>query len=416
MLSKVFCVVTVLFALTSLTTALAQTAPSEPTASNRGWQKQRIETSAEEKIIRAAYEKLTKLNQAALYRIETESADLSDEKKFLKFQLSNFRIGPIQEILSAKYTELTTQASGEIVNVHRIVSMHNNSEEHVAFEASWDTSQYAAVYDPGWTVGDLMGFEAKEYYNVGAFALYNVTVSFQGKSRAYRTLALFHNPYGSVEDLKPTFWDTVGAGGKLTQVWNEKRPPRSHKLLAPTDKMIPLKSSTTRNPEPLQTTRHHPRLLKSVSLRSIAELMRLENPGNVTESYSTSENATDSFTSSISDFRDHIMGFHGLTKVWKGLCFSLPAGLQSCQVESFGTVIVENGTINTLLFYHRWDDDQKNVTATGPAGTPITCERGHGLAVRYCINPGCTFTGTLTGSGISMQMTGGDVLEWPSGA
>jgi hypothetical protein len=72
-----------------------------------------------------------------------------------------------------------------------------------------DGGQYASIYDRRWTVGDLFNFEPNKYYDVGQYASYVVTVSFKGKSRTYRALALFHNPHGSVESLKPEIRDTI---------------------------------------------------------------------------------------------------------------------------------------------------------------------------------------------------------------
>src|SRR5205807_2711202 len=52
----------------------------------------------EEKLIRDAYAKLTMLSKAALLINREDADDSPDEKLFLKFELNNFRVGPIQEI------------------------------------------------------------------------------------------------------------------------------------------------------------------------------------------------------------------------------------------------------------------------------------------------------------------------------
>ena len=134
MFSKVSYVVAYLFLTTSFTIGSAQeSVPRVSPNASGGPQKQKSVMSAEEKAVRAAYEKLTKLNQAALYRIETESADLSDEKKFLKFELRNFRVGPIQEILNARHSEIITRFTGDTIDVYRSVSTLNRGEEHVTY-------------------------------------------------------------------------------------------------------------------------------------------------------------------------------------------------------------------------------------------------------------------------------------------
>ena len=108
----------------------------------------------------------------------------------------------------------------------RVITTLNNGPEHVAYKAEWTTGQYASLYDPHWTIGDLLGLEPDRYHDVGRYAVYDVLVSFKGKTRGYRALALFHKTQGPGEHFRPSFWDSVaGSGGTLTDVWKEKRPP-----------------------------------------------------------------------------------------------------------------------------------------------------------------------------------------------
>jgi len=77
----------------------------------------------------------------------------------------------------------------------------------------------------GYTIAEILKVSPSKSYDVGEFAIYDVKVSFLGKSRKYRALALFHNLYGSTQNPAPFFWDNVvGLGGVLTDVLNEKRP------------------------------------------------------------------------------------------------------------------------------------------------------------------------------------------------
>ena len=154
----------------------------------------------------------------------------------MKFELRNFHIGPIQEILASRHSEIITGAGGDTIDLMHSVTQLNKEEEHVAYRARWTGGQYATIYDRNWTIGDLLGFEAGKFYDVGEYALYDVTVSFKGKTRTYRALALFHNPYGSGDTLKPSFWDSVvGSGGTLTTpgrksaLPSDKRPQRKSK-------------------------------------------------------------------------------------------------------------------------------------------------------------------------------------------
>lgn len=177
-----------------------------------------------ERVVRSAYEKLTALTRAAQLS-KGAAARRSASDDVLTFELRNLRVGPIQEIWNTPARDLATLPSGDIISIERLVTQLNRGAEHVAYEASWTTGRYASGYDPRWTVGDLFGFEAGQYYDVGEYASYEVTVFFKSKTRAYRALALFHNQPGSSGLLKPTFWDNiVGMGGALTEVWNENRP------------------------------------------------------------------------------------------------------------------------------------------------------------------------------------------------
>src|SRR6185295_15214385 len=59
----------------------------------------------EEMVVRAAYDKLTKLNRAAQSSRMRLGAPL-DENSVLKFELSGFRVGPIREIALTRAEEL----------------------------------------------------------------------------------------------------------------------------------------------------------------------------------------------------------------------------------------------------------------------------------------------------------------------
>lgn len=185
--------------------------------------------SPQEKLVRETYQKLSAYNRAWLLDKDAWSKEPVDVEAGLKFELSDFRVGPITEVLRTRSHELSTLPSGEIIQLSHSVSRHNKGEEKgeelVSYGAQWTAGQYSTFYDRNWTIGDLFNFEPNKYYDVGQYASYVVTVSFQGKSRTYRAMAIFHHPHGSVESLKPEIWDTiVGMGGVLTGVWKEKRP------------------------------------------------------------------------------------------------------------------------------------------------------------------------------------------------
>jgi hypothetical protein len=372
---------------------------------------QKSSISPEEKLIRETYAKLVKLNNAALLLGSYEARGAGVGTDALRFDLRNFRVGPISEIVDVKHDDLVTQ-SGETIDVSRYVTTLNKSEEHVAFVARWTQAQYATIYDPKWTIGDLIGFEAQHYYDVGEYAAYEVTVFFKGKSRTYKAVVLFHNAYGSGGSLRPSFWDAiVGAGGTLTDVWRETRPVIDETVRPQAREVLPPERSSRTNPVSRSSAAHH--TMSPASRTPVVANLNVrfapENPPWVSETSSNSESISVPFAGFTDDFTDHITGHHGLGMNWVSRCTGLPGNMQACEVENAGIYVFENGQTNLLIYIHKNRDADKNESATGPRGTAISCDHGHGVATKYCINPDCNFTYSLTGGGIGMQMTGGDV-------
>ena len=348
--------------------------------------------SRQEKVVRAAYEKLTILNRAARLLLPEAETTTVRESDVLRFELRDFRIGPIQEIMSALGSEIITGSTGEIIILTRAITRENQQEEFVAYRADWTSGRYASVYDPRWTVADLLGFEPERYHDVLEYASYEVSVFFKGKSRTYRALALFHNPYMSSGQLKPSFWDSIiGMGGVLSDVWNEKRPPLGQKITPPI-------------PDPTSPNIYGPGLFRTVSYQSTAE-------GSSGESYSYSESTSpgEIVRTTTEDTREHSTGKHGERVGFLGTCSEMTNEQQKCLVAITDTDTYENGTTTNTFYVHVNRTDEKFVSATGPRGSDITCLAGRGVATRNCLFTSCTFTASLQSDGVSMQMTGGDV-------
>jgi len=364
---------------------------SSPAASNNVYVKKAIPMSSEEKVIRAAYEKLTMLNRAAQL-VNSVGANESQDDQVLKFELSNFRIGPLHEIWGAVHSEIKTYETKEFIRIGRIVTRLNKGQEHVAYRAQWATNQYASVYDRQWTVGDLLSHEPDRYYDVGEYALYDVTVSFQGKTLAYRALALFHNPYRFAETLKPEFWDTiVGMAGALTEAWHENRP------------LVGQKSSSAIS-----------RGATSIAPGDNPSPKSLDRTGAVmtdsgTESYSSTSSTGNIFRLTIQNSTEHNSGEHGQTVGFRGSCSEAANNEQFCKVDITDTFDFERGTLSNWFYVHALRTDDRIETASGPRGTAINCTTGRGVAVKNCLSSSCPYTASLQGSGTSLQMTGGDV-------
>ena len=348
--------------------------------------------SPQEEIIRAAYEKLTTLNRAARFIEDPTGEKLWDESRVLKFELSNFRTGPIQEIWGALIRRVSTDYSGDIIRLTRSGTRHNNGPERVAYKAQWGTGRYASINDPQWTVGDLLSYEPDKYHDVREYATYDVAVSFEGKTRSYSALALFHNPYMSAEPLKPEFWDAVvGAGGVITEAWNERSP-----LAEPVKSYQGGRGASPGPPD------------ASARPRSPDKYTGVTAAG-VSESYSPTSTLSDVVFSMTEDRTEHSSGAHGERVGFQGSCSEMSNNGQLCRVSVASTSDYDNGTVSNWLYNHVYQTKADDETATGPRGTSITCSAARGIAVRNCLDPRCSFTISLSLNNGSASMSGGDV-------
>ncbi|HEY0378265.1 MAG TPA: hypothetical protein VGC87_15210 [Pyrinomonadaceae bacterium] len=400
-----------LLSLTLICVAGRRALSQEPaTATAAAARKEAARMSPEEKAVRATYDKLTKLSKATLlmegnnfYVRGGDPKDYPAEERFLKFELSNFRVGPIDEILGTAQRKIMTGVTGEIIEVTRVITRNNEDPQRVAYAARWNAGQYASLRDRQWTVGDVFGFETPAYNDVGEYASYEVTVFFRGKSRTYRALALFHNPYGSVANLRPTFWDAVvGFGGTLNDVWKEELTPIGE------EDSSSLGKEPTAAPKFSSALMGHPRVLSA----------RRSPPGAAPKyvpALLASLSSTSSTTevgpiveSTVEDRTEHVTGSHGETVDFQGTC-TASGSYQVCRVQAPFVHIWDSGTLSNWIYYHKNKDLPNVETASGPRGTSVTCYTGHGIATSNCLTDSCNFTVQISGHGASMTMTGGSV-------
>src|SRR5262249_47900251 len=96
----------------------------------------------EERTVRDTYQKLTNLNKAS-FNERFKPAVALDEDSYLRFELSNFHVGPIQDILGKRYNDLVSGATGEIIQLVRSSSSLNEENPQVCYKAQWSPGQYA---------------------------------------------------------------------------------------------------------------------------------------------------------------------------------------------------------------------------------------------------------------------------------
>lgn len=344
----------------------------------------------EEQIVRTTYEKLSTLNRAArLLRLNTSVSSSSMRDEALRFELSNFKVGPIHEIMSMLRVDIATLPSGQIIMLTRSTSRQTNGVERVAYEAAWTNGQYASVYDPKWTVSDVLGFQPETNYDLSEYASYDVAVFFQGQSRFYRALALFHNVYGSREAMRPTFWDSVvGMGGVLGDVWSERRP-----MPGETSDTAPRRDG---NPASNYSAEAFASLKGDYSPSAIAITVNDVTPGPIVRT-------------TTQDTAEHETGAHGERVGLQGFCSSVANNQQACSVEITDTDTYENGTTTNWFYTHVNKTDQKFYPSSGTRGTTISCLAGRGIATTNCLDPGCTFSVSLQLTPLGLRMEGGSL-------
>jgi hypothetical protein len=370
--------------------------------------------SPEEKTVRDTYEKLTNLNKAS-FNDRFKPPVTLDEDAYLRFELSNFHVGPIQEILGNRRTDLVSGTEGQIVQLTRSESRNNDEDPQVSYKAQWNPGPYASVYDPQWTIGDLIGFESGQYYDVGEYATYEVKLFFQGKSRGYKALVLFRNPYKSPPLLTPLFWDSiVGMGGVLNEVWKEKlpplgSPPQSKPVPEEFSFDLPLVDSDLPSTSSIQSISSATGF-SSASVEGDGGLQLESTSSDVhTESSSTTESATAITPSVVEDAAEHITGKHGEKVGFEGVCSTIVGPLQQCRVNVVFTDTYESGTVDSFFYIHVNRTKDSQGTGTGALGSNTSCWALRGIATHHCTSPNCVFDFGFSGSGVNARMVGGDV-------
>ncbi len=290
--------------------------------------------SFEEELIKSVYNKLTDYSRETLQSEAEGNNKLVSYDAGLKFALKGFRTGHIQEILSTPHKDLVTLPTGDIVQIGTGTISHNGGEEEAIYRAEWISGRYASIYDRNWTIGDILGFEPTQYYDVEQYTSYEVTVSFESKTRTYRALVLFHNRHQESAPLKPEFWDSiVGMGGILTDVWKEIRSSVKQKSSSPMKNA----TSTAQDINPLQ---------KSPSQDGGAKVASIIESYLATSTDSTTNSTGPIVENTTQNDAEHTAGEHGQLVRFQGSCSAESNNQQGCRVSLVGTHTYERGEIS----------------------------------------------------------------------
>ena len=352
-------------------------------------------TAAQEKLIRETYRKLEIYNAAAHVFQKEQSTSRSRPEAKLSFALTDFRSGAVREIWDKQYAELVTLPTGEIVSLTRGRHSLDDGPEEATFAASWERGQYASVFDPQWTIADVLNFEPAIYYDIAHYTSYQVTVNLEGRTRVYRALALFHRAARPDEVGVPEFWDGVVQG--LNRVWEEKRPAYASK-------------------NSLQT---------SFATTGETTNAEIEYEGPVTEDFSAITGlASDELFASTTRLEDwlsedeteHASGHHAGTAQYEGTCSLTTSTLQRCKVSVSNFATFDVGTLSNItpLFSHVGTKDLKTENRTGPLGTSVPCGAATGVAFSTCfLGTSCAASASVSLSvliaSVSSSVTGGNM-------
>lgn len=327
-------------------------------------------SNSQEKLIRDTYRKLEIYNAAAQIFQQEQSGRGPRVQARLSLELSDFRSGNMQEIAGRRYAELVTLPTGEVVSLtHGSHSLDSGAEE-ATFAAAWEHGQYAPVFDPQWTINDVLNFEPARYYDIESYTSYQVTVNLEGKSRTYRALALFHRAPLPGDPGAPEFLDAVVNG--VDRVWEEKRPAYKAKTKLDTSAMD----------------------------GSGPELSLAESTTGDT-GYVTFATSTRLFQWFSQDFSEHASGKHVGTADFDGVCSVLSTNLQRCSVAVSNFAAADSGTLDTItpFFSHVGTKDLKTENRTGGFGSSIFCASATGVAFSSCL------IGTNCGGAASVSLS-----------
>lgn len=343
----------------------------------------------QETVVRETYRKLENYNAAAQIFQREHTGKPAPSAASLSFELSNFRSGNVAEILNQRYAELVTLPTGDVISLTRGGHSLNGGPQEATFAAEWEPGQYAAVFDPAWTVADVFHFEAARYYNIKTYASYQVTVRLNGRSRTYRALALFHEATEPSAIGAPEFWDAIVNG--IDRVWEEKRPPYKSKagILVERSEGLAVLTAEAESYEPAVVFEGDDTIAATIS----------GDGSSGDGSFTTSVTSTPLSFWLSGDDMEHASGWHAGTAEFTGVCSVLPGSLQRCSVAIDNFVAFDSGTLSNItpFFTHVGTKDKKTEDGTGPVGSTVSCASATGVAFSSClIGTGCGVNATVS--------------------
>lgn len=411
--------------------------------------------SVEERLVEMAYNKMSVLDSSERIRKDKKdkkkTSSVSIDNPMLKFKISDFRVGDISEIMNLRYRDLVTAPTGEVLAVTTIETKEGNSTEpKISVNTQWQPGQYSSGADLQWTIADIFGIEAVRFHDVGRYASYVVKVTFDGKSRTYRALALFHNRNQPNGNLNPEILDSVsGGGGVLTNVLKDKRLPVGARRQR--DAQLPNHLAENAVPERTEKVKYHPgrnggatesiiwigggcaewdynpfyywelygdpfysECLVWDLIYPIIEPPIIGGGGEPEQCYAFSTPLSYPQVYESSD-QFHTTGGHGARTQFKSVCEQTQGCQTNCDVNVDYGGHWETGETSEYLYYHVGGSTTTRRSGTAPRGVQATCETAMGYSFKRClIDCGVSVTLGISGQGGSASVTvsGGDLTNY----
>lgn len=329
-------------------------------------------------IVKRAYAKLSRFHRAGrLWDIDADS-DAVNDGVTIRFDLANFHSGPLSEILATPHAQLVTQATGDVIATISRSRTTPSGEEQVAYDALWQHGDYATIGDRVWSVADILALEPQRYYDVSRYVSYDVTVRLDGRTRAYRALALVHDLYDKAEEPTFDFWDLVtGRGGALTAVALEQRPAYTTHDARRGATPATQAESVASTSAPMAARTSAP--ARSIAANGMSNWMRF----------------------GYEEHSDRSGGNHHAGAMFNTICAKTDSSTQHCGV-TVSDVDVNDVRGAYQLTYHVGKPDFKDGSSDGPLGATITCQSSFGAGFMRCPAPYCSFSFSVGYGGTSV--------------
>ena len=338
---------------------------------------------AERAVVREAYRKLSAYHYAAHLQQKGEGSETLADLLRVRFELGNFRTGPIADILDRPWHDYVTPPRDEVVMITpRAIDV--NGIELAYYDAEWAPGRFIAADSEPWRVREVLALEPDRFHDVGSYTSYDVTVTLEGRSRAYRALVLHHDLYAAADVPEPEFFDHIaGLFGQVGQAWKEARP--AYETAA------------------VRQALSRPAAAAPKSAGRVAANSTSTGPSYRCEAFQARAGA------------GHISGEHGGAANVCMSCADDGNGNQTCRVDVNSGQTWDYGQLESYYYGHYGNIAGRSAVTTGPLGSTISCAGAVGVGFRECYNvTGCNVTISVTLGGAGVTVTGGDL--WSAGA